>query len=72
VQQKAPTDGDASSDAKTYNVDDYVDDAIALRITPFMLDSYAREYEEMVRQRDAQAVEMDGLRNANRNLSAQV
>jgi hypothetical protein len=49
-----------------------VNDAISLRITPFMLDSYAREYEDMVRQRDAQMTEMDELRNSNRNLSAQV
>jgi hypothetical protein len=63
---------DPKTDPKTYKVTEYVNDAISLRITPFMLDSYAREYEDMVRQRDAQMTEMDELRNSNRNLSAQV
>jgi hypothetical protein len=49
-----------------------VEDAAALRITPFMLDTYAREYDEMVRVRDARAIEMDELRNSNRSLSAQL
>jgi len=37
-----------------------------------MLDSYAHEYEESVREREAHATEMDNLRNINRNLSNQV
>ena len=47
-------------------------DAVSMSITPFMLDQYANEYEELVRTRDAQMVEMDSLRNSNRNLTAQV
>ncbi|KAH9083525.1 rab-GTPase-TBC domain-containing protein [Lactarius deliciosus] len=56
----------------TYRVDDFVNDAMSLRITPFMLDSYTHEYSEMIRARDAHAAEMDALRNHNRQLSAQV
>jgi hypothetical protein len=37
-----------------------------------MLDNYAREYAELVRTRDAHAIEVDKLRNSNRALSAQV
>jgi hypothetical protein len=32
----------------TYKVDEFVTDAVALKITPFMLDSYAHEYEDMI------------------------
>jgi hypothetical protein len=59
-------------DKPTYDVDEFVNDAVALRITPFMLDTYAREYEDMVRAKEAQAVEMDELRTSNRTLSSQV
>ncbi|KAI0785655.1 rab-GTPase-TBC domain-containing protein, partial [Abortiporus biennis] len=62
---------DDSGDVK-YDVDQFVHDAIGLKITPFMLDTYAREYDEMVRTRDAHAIEMDALRTSNRNLSSQV
>ena len=34
-------------------MDEFIQDAISLRITPFMLDNYAHEYEELVRARDA-------------------
>jgi len=40
--------------------------------TPFMLDSYESEYEEKCRAQNRHALELDQLRNANRNLSAQV
>ena len=56
----------------TYRVDEFVNDAMSLRITPFMLDSYTHEYTEMIRVREAHAAEMDSLRNHNRQLSAQV
>ncbi|ESK97174.1 hypothetical protein Moror_6257 [Moniliophthora roreri MCA 2997] len=62
-------DGDSSS---KYRVDEFVNDAVSLRITPFMLDSYSHEYEEMMRQNNKHALEMDELRNSNRSLSAQV
>ncbi|KZT41485.1 RabGAP/TBC [Sistotremastrum suecicum HHB10207 ss-3] len=55
-----------------YLVDQFVESAFQTRITPFMLDSYAHEYEEMVRIRDAHAAEIDTLRNANRLLTEQV
>lgn len=57
---------------EAHRVDEFVQDAVSLRITPFMLDSYAHEYEEIVRRRDAHASEVDALRNSNRNLIAQV
>jgi len=56
----------------TYRVDEFVQDAVSLRITPFMLDSYASEYDELVRIRDAHALELEILRNSNRTLLAQV
>ncbi|KAL5485221.1 GYP5 [Sanghuangporus weigelae] len=56
----------------SYLIDKFVMDALQLKITPFMLDSYVHEYEELVRTREAHLVEMDKLRNVNRQLSAQV
>ena len=66
--------GILDNEAKTpvYNIDQYVQDAVSMNITPFMLDQYANEYDDLVRTRDAQLIEMDALRNSNRNLSAQV
>ncbi|KAG1766964.1 rab-GTPase-TBC domain-containing protein [Suillus occidentalis] len=55
-----------------YDVDAFVLDAISMKITPFMLDTYSHEYEDLVRTRDAHAIEIDTLRNNNRSLSAQV
>ena len=57
---------------EAYRVDEFVQDAVSLRITPFMLDSYAREYEELIRLRDAHNLEVDALRNSNHNLLSQV
>lgn len=56
----------------TYDVDSFVQDAVNLRVTPLMLDAFAAEYRESVRIKEAHILEMDGLRNSNRNLSAQV
>ncbi|KAI0768422.1 rab-GTPase-TBC domain-containing protein [Irpex lacteus] len=60
------------SDVVDYDIDRFVQDAVSMNITPFMLDQYATEYAELVRTRDAHAIEMDNLRNTNRTLQAQV
>ena len=56
----------------TYQADRFVQDALRVRITPFMLDGFAGEWEDLLRVQNAHALEMDSLRIANRNLSAQV
>lgn len=63
---------DSGHDDQIYLVDTFVRDASLLRITPFMLDAYAREHQDSVREREAHATEMDSLRNINRNLATQV
>ncbi|KAJ7770217.1 rab-GTPase-TBC domain-containing protein [Mycena maculata] len=55
-----------------YRVDEFVQDAVSLRITPFMLDSYRHEYEDVVRETNKHALEVDELRSSNRVLSASV
>ncbi|KAF8973253.1 rab-GTPase-TBC domain-containing protein [Flammula alnicola] len=55
-----------------YRVDEFVNDAASLRITPFMLDSYRHEYEDLVRETNKHAIQIDELRNSNRALSNQV
>jgi len=55
-----------------YQADRFVQDALAVRITPFQLDNFASEWEELRRQQTAHAVEMDSLRQKNRSLQAQV
>ncbi|KAJ7096293.1 rab-GTPase-TBC domain-containing protein [Mycena epipterygia] len=64
------TEGDESK--TEYRVDEFVQDAVSLRITPFMLDSYRHEYEDLVRETNKHALEVDELRNSNRILSASV
>ncbi|EKM54442.1 uncharacterized protein PHACADRAFT_96833 [Phanerochaete carnosa HHB-10118-sp] len=64
--------GENGAKIPMYDINQYVQDAVSMSITPFMLDQYANEYDELVRTRDAQLIEMDALRNSNRNLSAQV
>jgi len=55
-----------------YNVDNFVNDAASLNITPFMFDSYRHEYEDLVRETNKHAVLIDELRSSNRALSNQV
>ncbi|KAF8313102.1 RabGAP/TBC [Clavulina sp. PMI_390] len=55
-----------------YQADRYVQDALGVRITPFQLDNYASEWEELRRQQTAHTTEMDNLRQSNRALQAQV
>ncbi|KAF9227336.1 RabGAP/TBC [Gyrodon lividus] len=55
-----------------YRVNEFVQDAISLKITPFTLDAYAHEYRDLVKAREAHAIEMDVLRNSNRTLVAKV
>ncbi|PFH51496.1 hypothetical protein AMATHDRAFT_58886 [Amanita thiersii Skay4041] len=62
---------DRGEEAK-YDVDQFVQDSVSIQITPFMLDSYRHEYEDIVRETNKHAIEMDGLRNSNRALSVQV
>ena len=40
--------------------------------TPFMLDSYESEWDDLCRDQNKHALELDQLRGANRNLSSQV
>ncbi len=56
----------------TYQVDKFVQEALSLKITPFMLDVYAHEHEDFVRTRDAHMAETDELRNSVRQLTAKV
>ncbi|KAM5535130.1 hypothetical protein V8D89_011216 [Ganoderma adspersum] len=65
VADQAPTD-------VRYRVDEFIQDAISLKVTPFMLDNYAHEYEDLVRARDAHKIEVDTLRNTNTRLLTQV
>ncbi|KAF8444618.1 rab-GTPase-TBC domain-containing protein [Boletus edulis BED1] len=65
-------EGQGSDSQAQYNVDEFVHDAVSLRITPFMLDAYAHEYADLVRAREAHAIEVDTLRNVNRALAAKV
>ncbi|KAJ7072301.1 rab-GTPase-TBC domain-containing protein [Mycena amicta] len=66
-----PTD-DNGNDKVQYRVNEFVQDAVSLAISPFMLDGYRHEYEDMVRESNKHAIEVDELRNSNRLLSASV
>ncbi|KAI6134582.1 rab-GTPase-TBC domain-containing protein [Pisolithus croceorrhizus] len=72
VQVDPAEQEEQATDRPEYRVDDLVQDAISLKITPFMLDAYAHEYHDLMRKREAHAIEVDNLRNANRALTAKV
>jgi hypothetical protein len=63
---------DGEHDEPQFRVDDFVRDASRVNITPFQLDNYAAEYEELRKAQTAHIIEMDNLRNENRMLKAQV
>jgi len=67
-----PTGNIENKEEVAFDVDSFVQDAFRVKITPFMLDSYAHEYEDLLRAREAHAAELDSLRNTNRNLANQV
>ncbi|KAH7108153.1 RabGAP/TBC [Auriculariales sp. MPI-PUGE-AT-0066] len=67
---RTPTDEDPSTEE--YLIDQFVRDAFRMRISPFMLDGYGREWHDLVAAREAHNTEMDNLRNGNRALQAQV
>ncbi|KAF9268891.1 RabGAP/TBC [Marasmius fiardii PR-910] len=69
---KVETSDATATEKSTYKVDEFVDDAVAMRITPFMLDSYSHEYDEKMREAHKHALEVDELRASNRSLSAHV
>ncbi|KAG5721759.1 GTPase-activating protein GYP5, partial [Termitomyces sp. T112] len=68
---KLPSE-DQSEEKVAHDVDAFVQDAVALHITPFMLDSYRHEYEDRLRETNKHLTEMDELRTTNRALSSQV
>ncbi|KAL5631239.1 hypothetical protein ACGC1H_006925 [Rhizoctonia solani] len=63
-----------SSTSPEYKADQFVQDAfkISRSFTPFMLDSYASEYQAKIKAENAHQEEMDALRTINRNLSQHV
>lgn len=73
IDSDEPVPVDQSTESKVrYRADDFVEDAFRVQITPFMLDTYANEWNELRRVQTAHAVEMDNLRTANRSLANQV
>ncbi|ELU38214.1 GTPase-activating protein [Rhizoctonia solani AG-1 IA] len=69
-----PTHGPTNYWDRSQNQNDFVQDAfkISRTFTPFMLDSYAGEYQAKVKAENAHQEEMDALRAINRNLSQHV
>ncbi|KAN0060790.1 GTPase-activating protein [Thecaphora frezii] len=65
-------DGVRSKRKKIYKTNEFVRDAFQIKITPFMLDSYASEFDEQVRAANAHRREVEALRLVNRNLAARV
>ena len=63
---------DGEQDEPQFRVDEFVRDASRVNITPFQLDNYAAEYEDLRKAQTAHIIEMDNLRHENRTLKAQV
>lgn len=60
------------TDKPVYRANEFVRDALQVKITPFMLDRFAEEYDTMCRQQNAHEIELDNLRQVNTKLSNQV
>lgn len=56
----------------TYRTNEFVRDALQIKLTPSTLDSFASEWQEICRQQNAHALELETLRKANAQLSSQV
>lgn len=71
---KIPESDQTSPDSPQYRADDFVQDAFAIsrKFSPFMLDSYASEWQAKIKAEHAHQEEMDQLRTINRNLSQHV
>ncbi|KAL7416402.1 rab-GTPase-TBC domain-containing protein [Mrakia frigida] len=69
-KEDTPTGEDASEEV--WLADAFVKDAFAVQITPFQLDGFSAEWDELCRVENAHADEVSSLRAANRHLSAQV
>jgi hypothetical protein len=48
ISQIKRSSDDSDQNAPKYRVDEFVNEAASLRITPFMLDCYRHEYEDLV------------------------
>ncbi|GAA5894062.1 hypothetical protein JCM6882_007975 [Rhodosporidiobolus microsporus] len=66
-----PEEKDKDPDA-LYKVNEFVRDALQVRITPLMLDQFGEEWASLCAQQTAHAAELDSLRKANLQLSLQV
>lgn len=65
--------GEPDLEAETpYRASQFVQDALQIRITPILLDQFAGEWEQMKREQEAHALELEGLRRVNAQLSLQV
>ncbi|EGG05010.1 uncharacterized protein MELLADRAFT_78210 [Melampsora larici-populina 98AG31] len=60
------------SGTDSYRAQEFIKDALQIKITPMMLDQYSSEWESICREKNAHQIEIDRLRDANAQLSAQV
>ncbi|KAM0755646.1 RabGAP/TBC [Meredithblackwellia eburnea MCA 4105] len=65
-------DFDDPSPEPLYKADEFVREALQVKITPLMLDQFGDEWENLCRQQNAHTAEIETLRKANAQLSAQV
>ncbi|PWY98258.1 hypothetical protein BCV70DRAFT_152642, partial [Testicularia cyperi] len=66
------TPTEAKPASSEYRTNEFVRDAFQIKITPFMLDGYASEFDQQVRAANAHRREVEALRLVNRNLAARV
>ncbi|KAF8332648.1 RabGAP/TBC [Cantharellus anzutake] len=55
-----------------YRADLFIQDAMRVKVTPFLLDTFASEWEELRRAQNAHTMELESLRAANRSLTERV
>lgn len=70
--QSSTSSSSANKAKPSYRTNEFVRDAFEVKITPFILDTYAGEFDAQVRAANAHRREVEALRLVNRNLSARV
>ncbi|KAH6913979.1 rab-GTPase-TBC domain-containing protein [Coprinopsis sp. MPI-PUGE-AT-0042] len=64
--------GDGEEGPPKYRVDEFVQEAVSVNVTPFMLDSFRHEYEDLMRETHKTKTLIEELTNSNRQLTQQV
>jgi ecotropic viral integration site 5 protein len=71
-QADGPVEKEDDRPPTMYRAADFAREAVQVRITPHLLDSFRSEYDSICAEKNAHRAEVEGLRQINSQLSVQV